>query len=212
MPLETGDRYIQAEQAHIGTTSDYAQFEADGTLSFHGAATTWQDIVIPGLTLNGQGAKAPDPITVGPSGNLKGPGFDGVNTTEELHGSAEMLHDYAEGTDVSFHLHWAPAGTVTTGDVVKWQLEYSWTNSGATIAAPTVTSVTVACASQWTHQYATFPTLSGAGKTIGSQLSFRVFRDPTDGVDTYGLDALLMDIGIHYQQNTLGSRQMTSKA
>jgi hypothetical protein len=40
---------------------------------------------------------------------------------------------------------------------------------------------------------------------------FRLFRDPADVADTYGFDAVLLDVGLHYEKDTVGSRQVTTK-
>jgi len=64
----------------------------------------------------------------------------------------------------------------------------------------------------WTAQKAIFPAISGAGVEIGSQIAFRFFRDPTDIADTYPDDAAItMTLGFHYEIDTPGSRQITTK-
>ena len=47
--------------------------------------------------------------------------------------------------------------------------------------------------------------------TINSQLVIQLFRDPGDAQDTYGSDAALIALGIHYKKNTVGSRNITTK-
>ena len=50
-------------------------------------------------------------------------------------------------------------------------------------------------------------TIDGTGITIGDQVAFRLYRDPTQ--DTYQDDAVVLTFGLHYQKNSLGSRSTT---
>lgn len=167
--------------------------------------TAWNDINMPANALT-LGAAAPDSITLFGSGGIKGLGFNGNATEESVHGAAELLHGYIEGTNIDFHVHWMP----TTADAgnVKWQLEYSWMNMDGTFSAPTTISVVIAAGgTAWVHKVTDIGEISGAGKEIISAFVFRLFRDPADEDDTYAADAALIQAGIHYQVDTLGSRQ-----
>ena len=108
------------------------------------------------------------------------------------------------------HVHWMP--TDADAGNVKWQLEYSWQNADGTFAAPTTISIVDATdTTAWKHHIAVFPVIGGSGINVNNAIVFRLFRDPGDGDDTYGSDAALIQIGIHYEANTMGSRQLTSK-
>lgn len=162
----------------------------------------YDDLSIPAHALT-LGAQAPDAVSILGSGGIKGLAFDGNATTESMHGSTEMLHKYVIGTDINPHVHWMP----TTADIgsVKWQLEYSWQNEEGVFTNPTtVFGITTSTGTAWTLQRTNFPTMNGTGKDIGSGIIFRIFRDPTDS-DTYGADAALVHIGVHYKVDTLGS-------
>jgi hypothetical protein len=196
-------------RSKFGAAVNYSEFEADGTLVFNGNATVWDDIVIPAFAL-GVVASIPDSINFGPSGNLKIRGFDGAATSEMLYGSFELPHGYKEGTDITVHVHWTP--TNANAGNVKWQFEYAWQNVDGTYGAPTTITVTDSTDSTaWKHLRADFAAISGTGKTIGSVLVFRIFRDPADAADTYASDAGLIDIGCHVELDTVGSRQITTK-
>lgn len=169
----------------------------------------WEDIVIPVAAL-GTGPSAPDLVAFGPSGNLKLHAFDGGSTTEQLYGSIEALHAWKEGTAISFHIHWAPT-TANTGNV-KWQLEVTIADGNGTFGAPTTLDVTAAAGgTAWVHKLSAFPDVSGTGYHIGAIGVFRLFRNPSDAADTYPDDAVVMSIGVHYQRDTPGSVQRTSK-
>jgi hypothetical protein len=153
----------------------------------------WNDINHPASALT-LGAAAPDSISILGAGGIKGLGFDGNATEETVHGSAEILHGYLEGSDIYFHVHWMPT-TANAGNV-KWQLEYSWQNVDGTFANPTIIDVIdAASGTAWSHQLA----------------AFAVFRDPGDAADTYGDDAALIQVGIHYQIDVYGSRSQIAK-
>jgi hypothetical protein len=188
---------------------NYTEIEADGTIKFVGNATVWDDIVIPAMAL-GTVAATPSKISFLGSGSLKTYGFDGGALTEELHGSFELKHGYKQESDITVHVHWTP--TNANAGNVKWQLEYSWQNVDGTFSAPTTINVIDSTdTTAWKHLRANFPAITGTGYNIGSILVFRIFRDPTDASDTYASDAALVDIGCHYQIDTVGSRQITTK-
>lgn len=189
-------------------TGSYSIFEDDGTLVMTGNATVYNDINMSVNVLN-PGATAPGTWTI-PGTALVIRAFTGTAAEQSAHGSLEILHDYKEGTDIVPHLHWCP--TTTGAGNVKWQLEYSWLNGGSTVTTSVTTSVTVAAPGViGQEQRTSFPAISGVGKTIGSRFVFRLFRNPADAADTYGADAGAFDIGIHYEIDTIGSRQITTK-
>ena len=174
---------------------------------FKGQAPTYNDINLPAFSL-GKGASPPDDINILPSGSIRALGFDGGATTEEVHSSGEILHGYIENTDLHIHAHWMPVDSNI--GTVKWQLEYYWVNAGGIFGDPTIISITQeAGGTTWNSLHANFPSINGAGKTQSSVIVFRFFRNPTE--DTYGSDAALIQIGIHYQVDALGSRTEYTK-
>ena len=158
----------------------------------------------------GTGPVAPGVIALNATGILTY-AFIGTGVlADELHGSLETLHDYLEGSDIVPHIHWCP----TTADVgnVKWQIEYIWLSRTGTIGASTTISVTTAAGgTAWALKRSDFPTISGVGRQIGDRFAFRIFRDPADVADTYGFNAAILDVGIHYEKDTVGSRQIAGK-
>lgn len=193
----------------FGSETDNTTFEVDGTPLFNGAATNWNDINKSLLPLS-TGANVPTIIAVNGATHIKVRAFNGIGTLNELGEGCEILHDYKEGTDIHPHLHWA-ATTSAVGNV-KWQLAYMWVDRNGTFSGETVTSVTVATSGvAWQEQRTDFPVISGTGKHIGSRFQFVLFRDPSDVADTYGADAAAFDFGIHFERDTIGSRQITAK-
>jgi len=203
-------RYDPAtDTLQLGGASDYTEIEADGTIKCAGGATTFNDINISGLAL-GTGPAAPAVIAINGTGILTY-AFIGTGVlADELHGSLENLHDYLEGSDIVPHVHWCP----TTADAgnVKWQIEYIWISRTGTITTSTTIAVTTAAGgTAWTLKRSDFPTVDGTGRNIGDRFMFRIFRDPADAADTYAHDAAILDVGIHYEKDTMGSRGITTK-
>lgn len=169
----------------------------------------WRDLFTSVANLKA-GATAPDFGTYQASGGLQTYLFDGSTRTEEVHGSFELQHDYEEGTDIDFHVHWEPT-TAAAGNV-RWSIEYVWKNTGDGATVPTtIHSVNAAGGTAWVTKKNDIGTITGTGKSIGSVFVFRLFRESTHVDDTYAADAALIQVGIHYKVDTAGSRQETVK-
>ena len=168
--------------------------------------SSWDDIIIPpsGLSRNNL---APDRVTF--IGSVEAPAFSG-STLEQLSGSFEIPHDYKEGSTLRPHIHWAPS---TTGiGNVEWQLEYTVACVGDVFpSSVTVVAVDAANGIDREHNAVEFGTIDGTGLEIGCMIQFRLFRDGGVGLDTYGSDAFLLSIGVHYEQDSDGSRNTFTK-
>lgn len=164
-----------------------------------------QQVTLGALT---QGAVPADPIDFGGSGTR--PRVYGFGINEDMDGSLQFSHQYREGTDISFHVHWAP--TVGTGGYVKWELSYYWMNIGeAGAGAPTVITVEAAAGSTaWAQQINAFPDIVGTGKKISSLIIFKLKRIASSGSAMSG-DAALLSSDAHYQIDSPGSRQRLIK-
>lgn len=187
----------------------YSLFEADGTLTFHNDATVWKDENFSGFSA-GAVANAPDNIAWD-GGTIETKGFDGVATLEQLYANKELQHDYLEGSDLVFHIHWAPT-TAGAGNV-KWNIDYTIERDvTGTIAAGSLSVVDAASGTAWQPERVNIGTVNGANVLIADQIGIRLYRDPTDVQDTYGADAALaFTFGYHYELDTVGSRQITTK-
>lgn len=136
--------------------------------------------------------------------------FDGAATSEQLFSNCEYNHQFKEGADIYPHVHWAP--TTTAAGNVKWNLSVVWDNPGTAPSTVVTTSVTQAAPGvAFQSQVANFPTVSGTSKTIGSQIQFRLWRNPADAADTYGADAVIQTLGFHAEVDSFGSTQVAVK-
>ena len=200
---------LSADIATIGSASDYVEVEPNGFVHLHGEAKAWYDISMPAITL-GTGAVNPSIVNIDNT-SIKAYAFIGTGViADELHGGFELPHEYKEGSDLEMHLHWCPQ-TNDVGTVI-WQLEYAWVNDGISISGSNIISTSAACTgTAWEVKTADFSFISGAGKTIGGRFLYRLFRDPAHADDTYGFNAVLLEVGAHILVDAFGSRNEYTK-
>lgn len=137
---------------------------------------------------------------------------------ELVSGIFEMQHDYKEGSDITFHVHWQGIAAPTGTDNVQWQLIYTITRDGNTVNAPTtITSGDTAFDTQYETVRTDFSAIDGStggidggNIKIGDQFCFQLQRIASTG-DAYAGDALLLTAGLHVQVDTIGSRQIGTK-
>jgi len=195
-----------------GGTTDFSEFEADGTLEFNGAATVFDDIRVPitAIRITGPGGTTPPDEVLYKGGVVLA--FGGAGTDDEkAFFNVQIPHSYREGTDITPHVHWVPEDN-TAGNV-RWVLTYSWANINAAFPGESTEAIVVA-ADETTdkHQVDNFSAITGSGKTISSMLICSIQREDSDGTDTYNnLDAYLVEIDFHFEMDTAGSRAITTK-
>lgn len=196
----------RANDGKFGNTStgDYAEFEGDGFLGFHGSSVAWKDIIVPAVNLR---TGSTPPTFAAFINGIFGFRFNsGAN--DELHGAFEMQHDYSEGSDLDFHIHWSPT-TTNTGNII-WGVEYTYAAIGNVFPASITVSQTIkAPGIANKHMLHDIVTIPGYGLKIGSITAYRVFRSGT--TDTFTGNAFLHSVGVHYEVNTLGSRTELTK-
>lgn len=173
----------------------------------------WKDLYPSSVTI-GSGGTAPSFTQY--NGNLYAYEFVGTSATKQLNMGFQLNHDYKEGSDIKFHVHlYIPDDG--TGGVIKMSCEYTWTNINqtGTVNTTTITGTVTRAANAGINNNAILSfdsaIISGSGKGISSVFMCRIFRDPIDNADTFGLSVWLKSADIHYQVDTLGSRQETAK-
>lgn len=129
---------------------------------------------------------------------------------EGVNGGFELQHDYAEGTDLSFHLHWQGITAPTGTDNVKWQLIYTIAQEGQTLDAATTVTQSCTIDTQYEFNICEFADITGTNFNIGDQFLFNLTRVAADS-DEYGGDALVATLGVHYKVDDRGSQQKTTK-
>lgn len=204
LSFENPTRLASAANIALG---HYSEFEADGTLEFNGDATVWRDNNIGGVALAQGSSNQPSRVNFDTT-NIIVYEFS-ASQTNALHGNMEHQHDAREGVAITPHIHWYPTNT-NTGDV-RWGLEYTIEAMSGTLYSGTIYVDATASGTAWQEQRDNFAEIGGANLVIGAQIHFRLFRDGTDAADTYNDGAAIATFGIHYEIDTVGSRQITSK-
>lgn len=190
----------------VGTAVNYSEFEADGTLKFNGDATVWNDIII---TVSNLRPGQTPPVFAAFMGGIYGFRFD-AGVTDEVHGAFEIPHDYKEGSNLIVHCHYSPT-TINTGNIV-FGFEYSYGTNGQvftntlTVTNPPIAALGVVNLVSRTD----IVTLTGMGFKVGDIIAFRFFRQ-NGGTDTFTGNVFVHSIGVHYESDTMGSRQITTK-
>lgn len=203
--------YFDGIGVGIGGTTDYTTIEADGTVVFNGAATVWKDINLGAAQVLSPSSAYPD-IDEFKDENGDDVGVETLafNTGEGISGAFEMQHDYKEGSNFQFHVHWQGIAAPTGTDKVQWQLEYTVAQNGTTLNAPTTIVIETDFDTQYEFTRSDFPVINGAGIGIGDQFLFKLSRIAAT-IDEYGGDALMATCGIHYEVDMVGSRTLESK-
>lgn len=129
---------------------------------------------------------------------------------EGVEGNFELQHDYEEGTDLIFHVHWQGIAAPTGTDNVKWQLTYTVSRNGSVLASASTITVESTFDTQYQFVISSFSAISGTTYKFGDQFLFKLERVAADG-DAYAGDALIATLGVHYKVDTLGSAQITNK-
>ena len=166
----------------------------------------WNDINIGGSVLAGiPGLEPGRDEFVDSLGADTGIDTYSIAVGEALDGSFELMHDYKEGTDLYFHIHWQGIAAPTGTDYVRWRLTYVLARDGVVLPSVTQIEIETEFDTQYEFKRSDFAAITGTDFKIGDQFLFRIERIASTG-DAYAGEALLATVGVHYQIDTIGSR------
>jgi|GEM_PF-3422920 len=195
--------------------TNYLAVEADGTIEFNGTSTVWNDIVLPLDSAKVPAANAPNWESF--VGNLNAYAYE-VNDYQEF--TSELLHGYKTGSDLEFHIHGALNAALAGGDeTVKFEIEYSIADMDPSDGLGDVFPATTTINSEFTvpngtadltNIYISIGTDSTGSFGMGATIKGRLRRIASSGTDLVG-DIFVTQVGIHYEIDTVGSRQITTK-
>lgn len=196
----------------FGDLTNHTEFEPDGTMVFHGDARTYND-----LYTGVAGGKVPAANYPDWSAFTTNTGAFTFKVNDYIDLSTiELTHDYAEGTNLEVHLHLVNNGTDVDERKVKYIIYYTYGEPDSfnnqfsaegnlpaelTLPANVVDKSVI---------YLSMGTIDGTNIKMGTQIKFRVKRIASTGTEPTGNPFLGM-VGVHYQQNTLGSRTILGK-
>jgi hypothetical protein len=189
--------------AHIGSSTSYASIDTDGTLSFVGNATVYDDLQV---TLNSATALSAPTITTKYGSRLYTFSDEAVNE-DQLPFTAQLPHGYKVGSPIEAHVHYT--GEDNTSCNFVWGLEYRWTNYGSPVLATSDIAVVVSSNNAVTdyHNIADFPSITIATRDISSIVTGTLYRNSTNAMDTCNAkSAYLLAFDIHYEIDQAGSR------
>jgi len=208
--IEVEDNAISlASPLYIGSQSEiesgnYAEFEDDGTMEMHGDATVWDDINFDPDRAGGPAATLPDYVTINDVIHRE---FTSANN--QLCGSVkEIPHNAKLSQKLYPHIHLfmksgEAVGTTGVTFTFYWELRQS---AGTTSGSVTL-SATSAQLSANAHKIDIFDLTGFTGPSeLGSQLSSKIARTAGDAGDI-----IVTTYGIHYEIDTIGSREITTK-
>lgn len=192
-------------EAAIGGVTDYLSVADDGTLRLHGAATAWDDLLVElRESVTGQ--------TLKPDWDATHLGllFPRLSTTEFVTFNFQMPHRWKEGSAVYPHVHFLQDQNLTP----TFKIDYRWVNIGAAVPDFTTghTLGTIVGTETWTtgllHRIVHNATgISGTGKTFGSLLQVKLYRDD----DTYVGDCIAVSFGLHFEIDSFGTSSEYAK-
>jgi len=176
------------------------------------AEVVWKDINVGAAQLSRPAASQPS------EGNfIDEAGADtGITTLaysigDKASGSFELQHDYKNGSDLTFHVHWEGIVVPDLIEYVQWRLTYTLMRDGSTLdAVTTFDSPDAGIDLRYKAIRSDFAAITGTNYLIGDQFLFTLERVSATG-DDYPGDALVATIGVHYQVDTMGSRQILVK-
>ena len=124
----------------------------------------------------------------------------------EVHVNKEFSHDVKLNGFFDIHIHWCP--TTTGAGNVRLEVEYITVALDGTIGNTITVQVTAPASGTAYHMEMTeMVTLSASSRGISDQVFMRVARLGNDAADTYAGDVVISTVGIHYEIDTIGSRQ-----
>lgn len=172
--------------------------------NFYANENNWDDLRFPASSVR-LGGGAPATFQAYKSGGVLA---FASNVDQYIYVVAQMPHTWQEGTDIEAHIHWTipTSGAGTGAENVKWDLTYSWSNIDAAIPNASSDTLTkdVQNVTADTHEYDSFGTITGTGKTRSSCLIISLKRDTTVAND-YAQAAYLIEFDIHYKKNRFGT-------
>lgn len=172
----------------------------------------WDDLRLSVSQLSRPGASDPAIRSWQPTG--AGPTFYTYEfgAGDIISGAHQVPHGYKVASDFYVHGHWTPGarGAAESGNTVNWRVDISGASMEGTFPAGTTIDLTDTCdGTNEKHQRTTSVLHSGSGFGISSMFYVNVYRLAGDSwaTNTPGNLPILLEVDIHYQINTPGSRQ-----
>lgn len=196
--------------------TNYVSIATDGTVILHGAATTWNDLVVNPAVGKNSGVNVPAWSAFGSTGIYTFTFLDAQTT--DVNFTVQLPHNYKEGTDIYPHIHWA-SSTSSGLNRVEWELVYQWVNHTESFNATTSNVITGSVITGTPRSVAAYENvitpivgsgvsggIPGSGKKISSLLICKLSRNGSATADNFQGSASLLSVDFHYEIDSFGSR------
>ena len=191
---------------------NYASFSSTGDLSFTGTATTFSDIFFPMTSGKLVGANQPD-YTTAVVGNINEYTF-AINDYIDL-GAGEISHSYKEGSDFNIHCHIITNGLDGTDRYARYSVEYIIADVDGVVATATLSSIDLlipASTTDRTHLRFEIGVITGTNYKINGTIKIQFKRIALiGGGSAPSSDPFVTMVGIHIEEDTVGSRTQSVK-
>jgi hypothetical protein len=215
--VDLGSNGLTANDITIGGATNNVTIGTGGEMTFNGDATVWDDMRIVPNVFDVPGLTDPDIISYQPAGSGATFKVYAFAKGDEGFFTLQLPHSYKTGSNLKAHVHWTPGtrGNEENGNVVQWRLDYSFAAINSTFPASQTADLSDACdGTDHKHQMSPEAIISGVGLGISSQMWGRIYRW-NDASDTWvGTGAnlpIFIEVDIHYEIDTMGSKTSTSK-
>lgn len=211
----TNSRWTNPTTPKFGSSTNYTEFEADGTYKAFGDATCFRDELndLTKQSLNN------------PAGHIVQDFTESALTfktnaviTDYAITNVQINHDWKAGSSVTPHIHWWQ----TENNVPNWLIQYRWQKNGQaktttwTSKAWTVNAFTYA--SGTLNQITSFGSIAPpANYSISDILQLRFIRDTANastlfaGADPFTTDVSATSADVHIEVDMLGSHSEYTK-
>ncbi len=200
--------------AYFGSMTNYSQFESDGTYVMNGAATVFNDLVVPLSSAKVPPANAPAWSSF--VGNRNAYAYD-LNDFQEF--STELAHSYKNAATIEFHVQGAVNGSNVDDRTIKFEIEYTIADippeAGFGDVFPATTTINAELTIPASTTDLTAFTIDIGDDTTGNFVQGaivkgRVRRIASTGTEPTG-DPFLTEVGLHIESDTIGTRTATAK-
>lgn len=203
---------LTATTARLGTGTDYTGVDSTGMLTFNGAATVWDDSMVPATAAR---TAAADLALQTLSGGIYAPRVD---LNDEIYSVVQFPHSLKTSGTVTIkpHIHLINQNAIGASNYnVSFDIEWLWGNIGSTLAGTSQSDKR--CSFQnalaLTHKMLVFDDITAsAGQGGISSLFFCRVKRVAAGADAYNTNDIFWGgLDIHFEKDTVGSREPSSK-
>ena len=170
----------------------------------------YDDYLVSGLNLVTPGGSS-SPTLLNFRNNIWLYAFEDTPSVQEGFFDIHIKHDIKANTDITFHIHWTHNIASPSGNI-KWNIEYTFAKGyeAGTFFDPVTVSTIQTAGAQYAHHITDDDDMViTAPHDIEPDtiLIARIYRDSTDGSDTFASDAFLLHVDMHYVKARTGTKE-----